>query len=350
MVSSPERRRLAGMLLGLLLVPSHQAFAHGVSLDLHHPWPAESAWHREFLVPWIDKVEAEAGGRMRFHPHAGSTLGGQAESLHDQARDGGTDVVWAPVRATADRFPALSVFEFPFMVRTATGGSRAVSEYARINDLPDRDFDGTRVLAVHVGDPAQLHWVKPPEGADLGGRRVAVASAQDGAVIAAMGGVPVETDAAGMAEALKSGRADGALLSWSQAAQSGVDRVAKAHTDFGPNQAGVSSTVYVFAMSTGSFRGLPDDLKAVVNANSGAETAAWLGRVMDAAAARARKAAADRGDIVRVVTPEERDKWRQAARPVTDARIRALEQGGVKVKLLLDSAREQLNDFDKAPK
>lgn len=350
MAMSTSRRRLLSLLPGLALFPALRASAHGVSLDLHHPLPAESAFHKEFLAPWVQKVEAEAGGRVRFHPHASSTLGGSAESLYDQARDGGTDVVWGPVRVAADHLPALTVLGFPFMVRSATGASRAASEYARINDLADRDFDGTRVIAVHVGDPGQLHWSRAPEGSDPVGRRVAIASTADGAVLAAMGATPVETDPARMAEALQAGTVDGVVLPWSQLAPHGVDPLARAHTEFGVGQPGLSCTVYVFAVSAGSFRGLADDLKAVFDGNSGTETAAWLGRVMDTAAARARKAAVDRGDVIRVVTADERGKWQQAARTAIDAQARALERGGVKIKRLLESAREQLGDYDKAPR
>jgi hypothetical protein len=99
-------------------------------------------------------------------------------------------------------------------------------------------------------------------------------------------------------------------------------------------------------MSKSSFRGLADDLKAAVNANSGIETAAWLGRVLDVAAASARKAAVGRGDVVRSVTADEQARWRQAAAQVTAAMLADLEKAGVRVRPLLDSARERLKEFD----
>lgn len=344
------RRRVVGLCMGAALLPAYDALAHGVSLDLHHPLPAESPLQSEFLLPWIQKVEAEAGGRVRFHPHAQSMLGGSAESLYDQARDGNTDVVWGPVQVSAEHLPALTVFRFPLLVRSATGASRAVSEYARVNDLPDRDFDGTRVLAVHVGDPGQLHWAKAPAGADVAGKRVGVSSPADAALLTAMGAIAVSLKPPGMAEALKGGTVDGVVLPWSQLAPVGIDTLVRAHTDFGAGQGGFGATVYVFAMSSGSFRGLGDDLKAVFGANSGTDTAGSLGRLYDTMAARARKAAVDRGDAVHSVTAEERAKWQQAARGVINDQAKALEQRGVKARMLLESAREQLSDFDKAPK
>jgi len=47
-----------------------------------------------------------------------------------------------------------------------------------------------------------------------------------------------------------------------------------------------------------------------------------------------------------VMTAEERDRWAAAARTMTDATKQALEQAGVRVRSLQDSAREQLQQFD----
>jgi TRAP-type transport system periplasmic protein len=322
--------------------------AHGVSLDFHHAVPESSAFHKGFLLPWVEKVERDAGGRIRFHPHAASTLGGDPEGLYAKAADGDADVVWVPVRPSTTQFGALAVFTLPFTVHHAQGGSRAVSEFVRVNDLQDRDFDGVRVIAAHVGDGAQLHWAKAADaGADPAGRRIAAGSAVEAAVLTAMGASASVMTTAQMADGLKSGALDAVLLPWEQAASSGLDRTTQAHVEFGPDGTGLASSTYVLAMSTSSFRALADDLKAAVNANSGIETAAWLGRVLDVAAASARKAAVVRGDVVRTVTAEELVRWRQAAAQATAARLADLEKAGVRVRPLLDSARERLQEFDK---
>jgi TRAP-type C4-dicarboxylate transport system substrate-binding protein len=111
----------------------------------------------------------------------------------------------------------------------------------------------------------------------------------------------------------------------------------------------MTSALFVLAMSPSSYRTLPDDLKAVIAANSGKETAAWIGRVLDEAAAESRKAALARGDAVRAMTAAERDQWMQAARKLDEARTAALAQAGIGVRPLIERAREQLQTFD-APK
>jgi len=320
--------------------------AHGVTLDLYHPLPADSALHRAFLVPWARKVAQDSGNRINIHLHAASAGPVAAKGLYEQAEDGDADLVWVPILTSVEHFPRLGIVDAPFTVHTAQGASRAVSEYVRVNDLLDRDFGGVRVLAVHVADGTQLHWsgsaAKP--SAEVGGRRIAVASPGDAALLAALGATPLQVPAARVTSTVREGAAEGALLPWSEAGS-----LAGSHVESGPASAGMTSALFVLAMSPSSYRTLPDDLKAVIAANSGKETAAWIGRVLDEAAAESRKAALARGDAVRAMTAAERDQWMQAARKLDEARTAALAQAGIGVRPLIESAREQLQTFD-APK
>jgi TRAP-type C4-dicarboxylate transport system substrate-binding protein len=272
---------------------------------------------------------------------------GAADDLYQRALDGKTDVVWTRVHSTAERFPALSPFESPFAVRKAEGASRALVEYVRINDLADKDFDGLRLLGVHVGDGAQLHWREAP-GA-LGAKRIAVSTPVEEATVRAMGATPLRLAPEEIAESLGSGALDGALLSWERAGALGVDRATRFHQEFGPGNAGLTSAVYVLGMHPESFRGMPEDLRKVFDANSGADTAAWLGRVLDEAAEAARAAAQTRGDSIAVMPKDEAERWRAAARAAVEARDKSLEAAsGRRLQPLAESAASYLLRFDPA--
>ncbi|MDP3411938.1 MAG: twin-arginine translocation signal domain-containing protein, partial [Polaromonas sp.] len=55
--------------------------------------PASNVWlgmHK----PWMDKIEKESGGRIKFEAYPAMQLGGTPVQLYDQARDGVVDVVW----------------------------------------------------------------------------------------------------------------------------------------------------------------------------------------------------------------------------------------------------------------
>ncbi|HXX12122.1 MAG TPA: hypothetical protein VEK05_11465 [Burkholderiales bacterium] len=317
--------------------------AHGVTLDLYHPLSAESAFHRAFLVPWARKVAQESGNRINIHLHAESADPVATKGLYEQAEDGDADLVWAPILTSVEHFPRLGIVDAPFMVHTAQGGSRAVSEYVRVNDLLDRELAGVRVLAVHVADGTQLHCSGSAATAstEVAGKRIAVASPVDAALLAALGATPIQVPAARVTSSLRDGAAEGALLAWSEAGG-----IAGNHVEVGPDGAGITSALFVLAMGPASYRSLRDDLKAVIGANSGKETAAWIGRVLDEAAAESRKAALARGETVRAMTPAEREEWTQGASKISEARAAVLTRAGIGVRPLIESAREQLQTFD----
>ncbi len=338
---------LAAVTCAAALLSAVAAQAHGVSLDIYHSLAEDSAFHSGFLIPWVRKVEEESGGRLRFHLHPATA--GADDAWYERVRDGNADIVWTPVRSAPDRFPALAPFEFPFMVRRAQGASRALSEYVRINDLADRDFGEVHLLAVHVTTGSVLHWrnlVTDSSIAEVSGKRVATTTISDMRMLEMMGATPVLGDLAHLASAVRDATIDAVLLPWEQAGASGIDRLTHSHLEFGPHNSGLTSSVFVFAMNASSYRGLSEDLRLVIDANSGADTASLIGRVIDEAAATTRKSAIERSDTARQITADEAQRWRNTEKSVLESRTISLETAGTRAGPLLDSARKYLQTFD----
>ena len=342
---------LAVVLFACVSFPAVNAEAHGVTLDIHHPLAVDSAFHNRFLLDWVHRVEKESGGRLHFHLHPGSSATTARGDLYEQMIAGEADVVWTSVVPTGDRFSGLAAFVLPFIVHHAQGASRALWEYVRANDIAERDFGEVHMIAVHVGDGSQLHWRTSVNGsiADFTQRRVAVTEPNDAVLLKAMGLTPVEVQPLQLASALGNGSVDATLLPWERLGALGIGHLTPTHIEFGPMHAGLRSSIFVLAMSRSSYQSLSDDLKAVIDANSGIETSAWLGRVMDEAADEARKVAAGHGDALRKFSQEDLDRWRKAGRVVTDVQIKSLERQDRRASALLDSARQYLQKFDLAP-
>jgi TRAP-type transport system periplasmic protein len=338
----------AALAVGLLSVNS--AAAHGVTLKVQHALPADSPFHTQFLVPWTQKVEKDSGGRLHFHLYPAMQMGGEPSQLIDQVRSGDAALVWAGTGDTADRFPALEVFELPFMANSTQGSSRALWEYVRMSDQAHMEFDGVRVLAIHHGDAPHFHMrdraIKSLS--DLSGLKIGVPSRIARNFLAALGASSIEIPVARTPDALAKGELDGALLPWEVVPALKIESSVKYHSEIDPKSPRLYSSVYVFAMNGAAYKSLPDDLKQVVIANSGAETSAWLAKVFDDAAAAARKLATGRGDAINVLPAEEVAKWKSAAQSAIDEWIKALDQRGVQGKELIDSAREALAEYDRA--
>jgi TRAP-type transport system periplasmic protein len=327
------------------------ALAQEVTIKLHHFLPPVSPFHSDFVIPWTEKITKEFGGRIKFQVYPSMQLGGTPPQLYDQVKDGVADVIWTVSGYTAGRFPAFEVFELPFLINSGPGGSRALWEYVHANKLNQTEFKDVRLLAVHTHDEPHLHVIGKPVKtlADLKGMKVRAPTRITNKLLAALGAVPVGMPVTQVADALSKGVIDGALLPWDIVPSVKAHELVKFHSEIDPKSAWLYSAVFVFAMNPAKYASLPDDLKKVIDANSGMETSAWLGRVFDESAARGRKKAQERGNAFNTIPMAELQNWQKVTQTVTDEWLKDLDKRGMNGKALYDSARQLLSKHD-APK
>jgi hypothetical protein len=87
------------------------------------------------------------------------------------------------------------------------------------------------------------------------------------------------------------------------------------------------------------YEGLPDDLKAVIDANSGLDFSAEAGRVSQAADDGARQLAVNLGNNIIELSPEQIEEWKTAAQPTVDTWVKEMSEKGIDGQALLDEAR-----------
>ena len=109
--------------------------------------PMSNVW-LSMHKPWMEKVEKDSGGRIKFEAYPAMQLGGSPPQLFDQAKDGVADVVWTVAGYSAGRFARSQVFELPFMMTNAAATSRAAWE------LQPGDL-------IYTGTPEGVAAVKP---------------------------------------------------------------------------------------------------------------------------------------------------------------------------------------------
>lgn len=324
------------VIAALLLIGSTGALAHGVTMKLRHPLPADSAFHRLFVIPWTEKVHQDAGGRISFQIQAADTA---PDKLLDLVREGDVDVVWTDLASTGGRLPALEPFELPLMTKDAMSASRAMVEYIRLSDAAQANLDGVRLLAAHQVGTSVFHMrAKPVENADdLKGARIGTVTAAGRLFLTQAGATPIDVPLARSAQALTGSEVDGVLLSWDLL----PDRAAaKFHAE--PGAARLDAPVFVLLMNDATYKGLADDLKKVIQDNSGPEVAAAMIKAFDAHGQTARKAATERGDTIAAMSSEEVERLHSAARTAIEEWLRASEDRSR--AQTLDAAREALQN------
>ena len=289
--------------------------------------------------PWMDKVEKESGGRIKFEGYPAMQLGGTPVQLYDQARDGVVDIVWTLPGNTAGRFPRIEAFELPFMMNNAESTSKAFWEYFQ-TQCPD-EFKETQVLALHVHGPGMFHTVAKPikSAADLKGLKVRGPTRQATNLLRSLGATPVGLPLPQIPDALSKGTIEGCVIPWEVVPSVKVHELTKFHSEFPAGSPALYTTTFVMAMNKAKYESLAPDLKKVIDANSGMATSAWLGKVQQSNDALGRKSAVERNNAIYTFTPAETQEFIKLSSQIDDAWVADMDKRGFKGKALLDSAK-----------
>lgn len=288
-----------------------------VVLKMHYFLPEQSFVPAQILTPWADAIEKDSGGRIRIERYPSMQLGGKPSDLVDQMQDGVVDIIWTLPGYTPGRFPRTEVMELPFMVANAEGASRAFWRLAE-SDMMTTDFKDVKLLGLWVHGPGVIHSAKPVlKLEDIAGQKLRGPSRVTTRLLEKLGATPVGMPAPAVAEAVSKGVIDGALLPWEVTSSVRIAELVKTHTEF-PSE-GIYVASLMLAMNRGVYDGLPDDLKAVIDAHSGADFSANAGRLQQGADAPMRAEAAARGNTITTLAPDEAMRWLEAALPVIEA-------------------------------
>jgi len=299
------------------------AGAAEVDLNFAHFMPVNSWQNETLFTSWAEAVETAADGRLDVTVYPSQTLGKAAQG-YDNARDGITDIAWTVQGYTAGRFPLSQIVELPGLFESAEVGSCAFQKLYDSGAL-DAEYADTHVLWVHTHGPGHLHTRDTPVTTleDLEGLRIRRPTAVIGTLLEELGAEPVGMPAPAIYEAASRGTIDGFMLPWEAVAGFRADEVADHHTRFG-----FYALAFVATMNKRTYEGLPPDLKAVIDAQSGMAWAIAAGRGYDAGDARAEEVVASNGTL-HEIAPAERVEWEAAAARATERYIAGLDAQGL---------------------
>jgi TRAP-type C4-dicarboxylate transport system substrate-binding protein len=314
------------------------------TFKVHHFLPAGSNAQTKLIQPWADRITAESGGRIAVEIYPSMQLGGKPPQLYDQVRDGVVDVVWTLPGYTPGRFPISELFELPFMAASAEATTQALQEFSQT--YLKEEFRHVHPLLFHVHAPGLFHMVsnqvKTME--DLKGLKVRGPTPSATQSLKALGATPVGMPVPEVPQALATQVIDGALIPWEVGKALRIHELTKYHTEAGGDR-GVYTAVFLFAMNRKTYDSLPDDLKKIVDKNSGMNIAQEIGQAFDHAEIEGRELAKQKGNVFYTLPPEEVKRWKQATRPVVDAWLENIQKKGQNGKELLETAENLINKY-----
>ena len=335
----PQRRALLALgLAAPALLRASRAGAQELTLRLHHFLPAVSNVHRHFLQPWAQKVQAESQGRLRIQIFPAMQLGGAPPQLFDQARDGVADIVWTLPGNTPGRFPRIEVFELPFVAhKRASVNVKAVQE---LFDLRMREeYRDAHILTAWGHDAGVLHArreIRRME--DLQGLKLRFPTRQAGEALRALGAAPVGMPVPQIPEALSQGVIDGAVVPWEVVPAIRLHEMVRNHTEIVGSPTLYIAT-FILAMNKAKYEGLPADLRAVIDANSGQVAAQMAAKPWDEEGPKVEEMVRRRGNAIIELSEEERNRWQRQTAPVIDTWIAGMRERGIDGGALLEEAR-----------
>ena len=342
----PMKRRAALALLGASATLALPALAQQtVTLRLHQMLPPQATIPARALTPWAQKVEAESGGRIKVQLFHAMQLGGAPPQLYDQAKDGVVDLTWTVLGYTPGRFPNTEVFELPFMSGNAESSSRALQEY--VEKFAPEEFKDVKLIAVHTHGPGLFHTKTPVTGLEsLRGMKIRGGSRIINNMLTKLGATPVGMPVPAVTEALSKGVIDGTTIPWEVTPSLKVTELVKNHTTFAGKE-GLYTQTFAFSMNKAAYDKLPADLKAVIDKNSGIETAAMFGRAMDEGDKAGRDIAVKAGNNIVALDVQETQRWRRTAASVETDWVNEMKAKNIDGAKLAAEARALIAKYSK---
>jgi TRAP-type C4-dicarboxylate transport system substrate-binding protein len=274
-------------------------------------------------------------------------LGGKPAQLLDQVRDGTADIVWALPGYANGRYPLTGVFELPFMNRSAEAGSQALWDFLQAHG--QREYQGVKLLATHLTDSVLLHTRQQPirQMADFAGLRVRTANPLQSRLIELFGGKPQAMPINPVPAALARGLLDGAAVPWDVVTAVKLQERVKHHTETAEGMPKLMHAALVLAMSQARYDSLPEDLRRIIDANSGRALSAQAGRLWDTRVVdHGRELARQRGNQIHFLAPEEQQRWMDAARSLDGEWVSEVESRGYRDGAgLLREARQRVSQY-----
>jgi len=316
--------------LGLPLVSRAQ---QPVILKVHSfssPQAPEAVHH---MLPLIDKIGKDSGGRLKLEFYPSMQLGGKVSDLIQQVEDGVVDIAITIPGATPNRFPLLQATELPFVnVGTSAGQTPAILEWVQKWLMPN-EFKGIKILHIHATDAAVLHTRAKAvrSAADLSGMKVRVPGRFVGEAVKILGGTPVGVALPEVYESLQRGQLDAMTINWAILAPYKFQEVTKFHMETPLYQNPIMSL-----MSQASYDKLPADLKNVIDSNIGVAYSTGVARKIDELTVPAKKLVVDAGNTMYSLSADELAKWRAAVAPVYKLWVAEADKRGVPGQRMFD--------------
>ncbi|MFL2770143.1 MAG: TRAP transporter substrate-binding protein [Rhodospirillaceae bacterium] len=274
------------------------------------------------FAPWIEDVERESNGRIRFETYWGGGLGRNPYKQFDLVKAGVSDVTLVQPSYTPGQFPETQILELPFLTRTSSEASVLAWQLYERGLLSG--YEEVKLIGIWTAEPGNLYTRTPITNYnDISGMKIRAAGRLEGDFVKRLGAVPESMHPADAVEALRRGTIDGTIQGWVSVNTFQTYRHTS-HVITSP----LSAVSFTIMMNKETWNTLPRDLQAIIENAGGLKVALRGGRSYDRRVVEIARRLPDEGHLEPVAPdPEEFERMREFLQPVADDWIERTEGG-----------------------
>ena len=219
-----------------------------------------------YMDVWAARVEKESNGRLKIDMKCDGVLGKVGDSV-DRVAAGVADIAWDLPFAYGARFAGLGVVGVPGLYDDPEIAAGALWNLYEKGESGTEFGNGVKLLWVQaVPNTAYYLESKPDSVTSLAGQKIAMGSKQRAVMVQTMGGTPIQLAPPEYYQAMQKGAATGAQSTVGAIAAYKLQELLHYYI-YGPFGGGFTFIV----MNQAKYDALPDDLKKVIDDNSGYE-------------------------------------------------------------------------------
>jgi len=200
-------------------------------------------------------------------------------------------------------------------------------------------------LAYWSHDGGKLHMRDKAirTAADLEGMKIRSPNSAMGELLESMGAEPVFFPVTEMVVGLSNGVIDGCCLPYEVVPPFKLQELTKFSCEAAPGARGLYANTNTLLMNQASYEGLSDDLRGVIDANSGIALSQRIGQTFDQFEAVGRGIVEKNGNEIVEIARDEIAKWQEASKPVYANWQKTLDDAGHDGAAIIARANELLD-------
>ncbi|MCO6188416.1 TRAP transporter substrate-binding protein DctP [Rhizobium sp. L1K21] len=307
----------------LLLLQTFMSAAWSAEYTMRIASGANSAGFtcKEFLAGWGEKIKAASGGRIDYELYCDGKLGKMGDTVN-RVEYGLAEVGWDIPLAYGQRFAPLGVVGVPGLYKDPAKAAGALWKLYESGVIPEDS--AVRIALLQTFGNTSL-WTKDKveDLTTLDGLKIAMGSRERAITLQSMGAAPVNLRVPEYYQAVAKGVADGIFSTDTSVFDFSMTELLKYNY-----RASFGGGVVGLFMNKNWYSSLPDELKKVIDENSGYEGSKWASNLLaESEKVLLKNAETDHGVTVHKLTPEEIDAWQPAFEKTKEAWVGAIPNG-----------------------